>query len=144
MSFILRSDARARVLAVIFGKIVTDRGFLAGFAAVRDFVKEHGPHHGITDFSGAESVEISNDLLTQIGAVDPAFPIPMRRIVVASTPATYVCAPHCPVSPLRLARTNRNHRDIRQRLCLTRHEFHRPDRGHPQGRLSPREVATQK
>jgi hypothetical protein len=92
MSFILRSDARARVLAVFFGKIVTDRGFLAGFAAVRDFVKEHGPHHGITDFSGAESVEVTNDLLSQLGAVEPAFPIPMRRIVVASTPATYVCA----------------------------------------------------
>jgi hypothetical protein len=92
MSFILRSDARARVLAVIFGKIVTDRGFLAGFAAVRDFVKDHGPHHGITDFSGVASFEITNDLLSQLGAVEPAFPIPMRRIVVASTPAAYVCA----------------------------------------------------
>jgi hypothetical protein len=91
MNFILRSDAQARVLMITFGKVVTDRGFLAGFAGVKDFVNEHGSYHGITDFSGVELFEITNELLSQLGSIDPAFPVPMRRIVVASTPAPYVC-----------------------------------------------------
>ena len=91
MGFILRCDARVRVLMITFGKIVTDEGFLAGFAAVRDFVSQRGPHHGITDFSRVESLEITNELLNELGSVVPAFPAPMRRLVVASTPAAYVC-----------------------------------------------------
>jgi hypothetical protein len=91
MSFILRCDARTRVLMISFGKFVTDDGFLAGLAAVKDFVGQHGPHHGITDFSQVESLGLSNELLNQLGSMPPAFPVPMRRLVVASTPAAYVC-----------------------------------------------------
>jgi hypothetical protein len=92
MSFILRWDARVRVLMTTFGKVVTDDGFLAGFAAVRDFVSKRGPHHGIADFSRVEGFEITNELLSELGSMAPAFPPPMRRLVVASTPAAYVCA----------------------------------------------------
>jgi hypothetical protein len=91
MSFILRYDARIRVLMITFGEVVTDDGFLAGFAAVKDFVSQRGPYHGITDFSQVESFEITNELLSELGSVAPAFPTPMRRLVVASTPAAYVC-----------------------------------------------------
>lgn len=91
MSFILRYDARVRVLMVTFGKVVTDDRFLVGFAAVRDFVSQHGPHHGITDFSQVECFKITNELLSELGSVAPAFPAPMRRLVVASAPAAYVC-----------------------------------------------------
>ena len=91
MGFILRCDARVRVLMIIFGKVLTDDGFLAGFAAVKDFVSQRGPHNGITDFSQVESFEITNELLSVLGSVAPAFPAPMRRLVVASTPAAYVC-----------------------------------------------------
>jgi hypothetical protein len=91
MSFTLRSDTRGHVLMIAFGKVVTDNGFLAGFAAVKDFMNEHGPHHGITDFSEVESFEITNELLHQLGSMPPAFPVSMRRIVVASTPASFVC-----------------------------------------------------
>jgi hypothetical protein len=90
MDFIMRRDARARVLMVTFGKVVTDDEFLAGFAAVKDFVSHHGPHHGITDFSRVESFEITNELLIALGSMAPAFPTAMRRVVVASTPAVYV------------------------------------------------------
>ena len=92
VSFILRCDARVRVLMITFGKVVTDDGFLAGFAAVKDFVNQRGPYHGITNFSQVESFEISNELLNALGSMAPAFPTPMRRLVVASTPAAYVCA----------------------------------------------------
>lgn len=91
MGFILRCDARVRVLMISFGKVVTDDGFLAGFAAVRDFVSQRGPHHGITDFSQVESFALSNELLNELGSMAPAFPPPMRRLVVASAPAAYVC-----------------------------------------------------
>jgi hypothetical protein len=91
MGFILRCDARVQVLMITFGKVVTDDVFLAGFAAVKDFVRQRGPHHGITDFSQVESFEITNELLSELGSVAPAFPTPMRRLVVASTPAAYVC-----------------------------------------------------
>lgn len=91
MGFVLRCDARAHVLMIAFGKVVTDDGFLAGFAAVRDFVSQFGPHHGITDFSQVESFDITNELLRELSSVAPAFPTPMRRLVVASTPAAYVC-----------------------------------------------------
>jgi hypothetical protein len=90
MGFILRCDPRARVLMITFKKVVTDNGFLAGFAAVKDFVSQRGPHHGITDFSQVESFELTNELLSELGSVAPAFPTPMRRLVVASTPAAYV------------------------------------------------------
>jgi hypothetical protein len=90
-SFILRCDARVRVLMITFGKVLTDDGFLAGFAAVKDFVNQRGPHHGITDLSQVECFEVSNELLNAIGSMSPAFPTPMRRLVVASTPAAYVC-----------------------------------------------------
>jgi hypothetical protein len=93
MSFVLRSDARARVLMIAFGKVVTDDIFLAGFAAVKDFVNDHGPYHGITDFSQVESFQITNELLIQIGSMrSPAFPITMRRLIVASAPASLVAA----------------------------------------------------
>ena len=92
MGFILRCDARVRVLMITFAKVVTDDSFLAGFAAVKDFVSKHGPHHGITDFSQVESFEITNELLSELGWKAPAFPTPMRRLVVASMPAVYVCA----------------------------------------------------
>ena len=92
MGFILRSDARARVLMVTFGKVVTDSCFLAAFAAVKDFVAQHGPHHGITDFSQVDSLAITNELLNDLGRRAPAFPAAMRRIVVASTPAVDVAA----------------------------------------------------
>jgi hypothetical protein len=91
MGFILRCDARVRVLMITFGKVVTDDGFLAGFAAVKDFVSQRGPHHGITNFSQVESFEITNELLSALSSMAPAFPAPMRRLVVASTPAAYVC-----------------------------------------------------
>ena len=91
MSFILRCDERVRVLMITFGKIVTDDRFLAGFAAVKDFVSQNGPHHGITNFSQVESFKITNELLSELGSVAPAFPTPMRRVVVAPTPAAYVC-----------------------------------------------------
>ena len=61
MDFILRCDARVRVLMITFGKVVTDDVFLAGLAAVRDFVSQRGPHHGIADFSWVESFEITNE-----------------------------------------------------------------------------------
>jgi hypothetical protein len=91
MDFILRCDARVRVLMITFGKVVTDEVFLAGLAAVRDFVSQRGPHHGIADFSRVESFEITNELLNELGSMAPVFPTPMRRLVVASTPAAYVC-----------------------------------------------------
>jgi hypothetical protein len=50
MGFILRRNACVRVLMITFENVVTDDGFLAGFAAVKDFVSQRGPHHGITDF----------------------------------------------------------------------------------------------
>lgn len=90
--FILRCDARVRVLMITFGKVLTDDGFLAGFAAVKDFVNQRGPHHGIADLSQVESFEVSNELLNAIGSMTPAFPPPMRRLVVASTPAALVCS----------------------------------------------------
>jgi hypothetical protein len=91
MGFILRCDPRVRVLMITFGKVVTDDGFLTGFATVKDFVSQRGPHHGITDFSKVESFELTNELLSELGSIAPAFPTPMRRLVVASTPAAYVC-----------------------------------------------------
>jgi hypothetical protein len=91
MGFILRFDGRARVLMITFGNLVTDDGFLAGFAAVKDFMSQRGPHHGITDFSRTESIEVTNELLNQLGSMAPAIPPPLRRLVVASTPAAYVC-----------------------------------------------------
>lgn len=92
MDFILRSDARARVLKVTFRKSVTDDRFLAAFAAVKDFVAQRGPYHGITDFSEAGGVEISNGMLDYLGGRAPAFPVAMRRIVVAPTPEAHVSA----------------------------------------------------
>ena len=92
MDFILRCDHQVRVLMITFGKVVTNDTFLAGFAAVKDFVNHHGPYHGITDFSQVESFEITNELLNALGSMAPAFPVPMRRVVVASAPAAYVCA----------------------------------------------------
>ncbi len=92
MGFVLRCDARVRVLMITFGKVVTDDGFLVGLAAVKDFVSQRGPHHGITDFSQVESFEITNELLKELSSMAPAFPTPMRRLVVASMPAAYVCA----------------------------------------------------
>jgi hypothetical protein len=89
MSFVLRTDSRAQVLMITFGKVVTDETFLAGFATVRDFVNKHGPHHGITDLSAVESFELTSELLGQLGSMPPAFPIVMRRVVVATTPAAY-------------------------------------------------------
>ena len=77
---------------ISFGNLLTDDLFLAGLAAAKDFMSQHGPHHGITDFSRAESFELSNELLSEIGSMAPAFPTPMRRTVVASAPAAYVCA----------------------------------------------------
>jgi hypothetical protein len=91
MGFILRCDLRVRVLMITFGKVVTDEAFLAGFAAVKDFVTQRGPHHGITDFSQVESFGLTNELLNTLGSMAPAFPTPMRRLVVASTPTAYVC-----------------------------------------------------
>jgi hypothetical protein len=76
---------------ITFGTVVTDDAFLAGLAAVRDFVSQRGPHHGITNFSQVERFELSNELLDALGAMAPVFPVPMRRLVVASTPAAYVC-----------------------------------------------------
>src|ERR1700761_6046630 len=75
-----------------FGSTVTDEIFLACFAAVKDFVSQRGPHHGVTDFSGVRTLEISNEMLSQIGRMPPAIPAPMRRIVVAPEPASYVSA----------------------------------------------------
>ena len=92
MSFTLRFDSRAQVLMITFGKTVTDDTFMAGFAAVRNFVAEYGPHHGITDFSGVESFDLTAGLLNQLGSMAPAFPIVMRRIVVATTAASYSSA----------------------------------------------------
>ena len=92
MGFMLRSDTRARVLMVSFRRVVTDHCFLAAFAAVKDFVARHGPYHGITDFSQVDSVAITNEMLNNLGGMAPAFPAAMRRIVVAPTPAAYVCA----------------------------------------------------
>jgi hypothetical protein len=89
MSFILRSDSQAQVLMISFGKVVTDDSFMAGFAAVQDFVTKNGPHHGITDFSGIESFELTAGLLNQLGSTAPAIPIVMRRIIVATTPAVF-------------------------------------------------------
>lgn len=91
MGFMLRCDPRARVLMTTFSKVVTDSLFLAGLAAVKDFVSRRGPHHGITDFSQVESFELTNELLSELGSMAPVFPPPMRRLVVASTPAAYVC-----------------------------------------------------
>ena len=51
MSFIFRSDTRADVLMITFDRVVTDEVFVAGFAAVKDFLGRHGPGHGIADFS---------------------------------------------------------------------------------------------
>jgi hypothetical protein len=60
---------------------------------VKDFINEHGAYHGITDFSQVASFQISNELLIQIGSMEtPACPITMRRLVVASGPASYVAA----------------------------------------------------
>jgi hypothetical protein len=92
MGFVLRYNSRARVLLVTFGPIVTDEIFLGGVAAVKDFVSQHGPRHGITDLSGVRTFEISNEMLIQIGHMPPAFPGPMRRVVVAPEPASYVSA----------------------------------------------------
>jgi len=92
MGFVLRSDSRTRVLLVTFGPTVTNEIFLAGFAAVKDFVSQHGPHHGVTDFSRVRTFEISNEMLSQIGHMAPAIPAPMRRVVVAPEPASYVSA----------------------------------------------------
>lgn len=92
MDFILRSDAHTRVLMVTFGKVVTDSSFLAALAAVKDFVARHGPHHGITDLSQVDSLEMTNEMLNDVGRMAPAFPAAMRRLVVASTPAAYVSA----------------------------------------------------
>ena len=39
---------------ITFGKVVTDDEFRVGLAAVKDFVSQRGPHHGITDFSQVE------------------------------------------------------------------------------------------
>ena len=92
MDFVLRYNSRTDVLLVTFGPIVTDEIFLAGFAAVKDFVSRHGPYHGVTDLSGVRTFEISNELLSQIGHMAPAIPAPMRRVVVAPEPASYVSA----------------------------------------------------
>jgi hypothetical protein len=92
MGFVLRSDRRTRVVLVTFGPTVTDEIFLAGFAAVKDYVSQHGPHRGNTDFSRVRTFEISNEMLSQIGHMAPAIPAPMRRIVVAPEPASYVSA----------------------------------------------------
>jgi hypothetical protein len=92
MGFVLRSNSLTRVIMVTFGPTVTDEMFLAGFAAVKDFVSQHGPHHGITDFSRVRTFEISNEMLSQIGHMAPAIPAPMRRVVVAPEPAAYVSA----------------------------------------------------
>ena len=90
--FILRSDARAHVLMITFGRVVTDDDFLAGLAAVKDFVHQRGPHQGITDLSQVENFGLTNKMLSQLGSMAPAFPKSVRRIVVARTPATYVGA----------------------------------------------------
>lgn len=92
MGFILHANKNSRVLIVAFSEVVTDGIFLAGFAAVKDFLNQHGPHHGIADFSQVERFEMSNEMLSQIASMAPAFPAEMRRIVVASTPAPYVAA----------------------------------------------------
>lgn len=90
MDFMLHANEKSRVLMVTFGTVVTDDRFLAGFAAVKDYLGQHGPHHGIADFSQVERFDMSNEMLSQIAAMAPAFPVGMRRIVVAPTPAAYV------------------------------------------------------
>lgn len=92
MDFIMQSSTQARVLMITFGKVVNDEIFLAAFAAVRDFVSRHVPCHGIVDFSAVERFEMSNEMLNQLGWMPPAFPEPMRRVVVAPMPAAYVGA----------------------------------------------------
>lgn len=92
MDFILRSDPRAGVLMVTLGRAVTDNIFLAGFAAVKDFMIRNGPHHGIVDFSRVERFRLSNEMLSELGRVPPAIPTQMRRVIVASEPAAYVSA----------------------------------------------------
>jgi hypothetical protein len=73
MGFILRCDARVHVLMITFGEVVTDNVFLAGFAAVKDFVSQRGPHHGITNFSQVENFGFSNELLNELRSMAPAF-----------------------------------------------------------------------
>jgi hypothetical protein len=80
MDFVLRCDMQVRVLMITFGKVVTGDEFLAGFAAVKDFVNHHGAYHGITDFSQVESFDITNELLSALGSMTPAFLAPISWI----------------------------------------------------------------
>jgi hypothetical protein len=87
MDFTLRVDAQSRALLVTLGETVNDATYMASLAAVKDFVTHQGLHHVITDFSSVQSFDMSNALLMQIGQM--VIPVTVRRIVVATRPATY-------------------------------------------------------
>jgi hypothetical protein len=85
----LRFDAKHRVLLITFGKRVTDTIYMSGYDAVKRFVAARGPYSLIVDFSPVEDFGLSSKFVREIGAMTPASPAGMARIVVAPQPAVY-------------------------------------------------------
>ena len=79
----MQVDPDHRVMLVTLGKIVTEASALAAYTAIEQFMSAHGPHSGITDFSGVEKFHVRADFVWFLVTKPPAIPEGMSRIAVA-------------------------------------------------------------
>ena len=82
MELRLRYDPAHRILLIEFRETLTNTIYLAAYEAVKEFMDQHGPHHGIWDFSLVDNLSVSNQQLNQVALMAPVIPVRMRRFVV--------------------------------------------------------------
>jgi hypothetical protein len=87
--FTLQAAVGHRVLLIRFGKILTDEIYMDAYHAIQRFMERRGFHHAVIDFSAVEDFGLSIKMGRRIGAMNPAVPAEMQRIVVAPPGAIY-------------------------------------------------------
>ncbi|HEX4192270.1 MAG TPA: hypothetical protein VHY80_04195 [Stellaceae bacterium] len=88
-NFTLQAAADHRLLLVTFGRTLNDEIYMDAYHAVQGFMAQRGFYHAIIDFSAVEDFGLSIKMGRRIGAMSPAVPAHMQRIVVAPQEAIY-------------------------------------------------------
>jgi hypothetical protein len=89
MAYRLAFDAHTRILLVSVSGELTREAYLDAYDAVDRFMVVEGACSAIVDFSAVERFDLSPEFAREIGAMRPAIPRGMKRLVVAPQPAIY-------------------------------------------------------
>jgi hypothetical protein len=81
--YVLKFDARQRILLITFGKILTESSFMNCYCDVQRFAAGVGGCAGITDLTEVEHFLLSIKFLRTVAEAPPAIPPGTIRVVVA-------------------------------------------------------------